>query len=153
MFQGNYYRFKLKNLFQNLFFFLSLITDLPLKTVANLNNYIIRNIIKQEQDPQEANNLHIVSSNSQYSTYKPSYSHEPITHLILTRKNNMYATSTDIPSVNDLIPTSECERCCRKSKSYIDSLKYELSKRIEFEATKGNSVVKFLVVYWHKVCS
>ena len=49
----------------------------------------------------------------------------------------MYATSTDVPSVTDLIPTHECERCYKKSKSYVDALKYELSKRIEFEASKG----------------
>ena len=113
-----------------------LITDLPLKTVANLNNYLIKNIIRQEQ---ESDNLHIItSSNVPINNYRPtSYSHEPATHLILTRKNNMYATSTDIPSVNDLMPTPECNQCFQKSKSYIDSLKYELSKRIEFEANRG----------------
>lgn len=55
----------------------------------------------------------------------------------------MYATSADIPPVNDLIPTHECERCFRKNKSYLDSLKHELNKRIEYEAIKG---IKLLVI-------
>ena len=113
---------------------------MPLKTVASLNNYLIKNIIKQE-DPNSIsdnnNNLHIVAS-----PYR-SCLNEPITHLILSRNNNMYATSAEIPPVNDLIPTHECERCFRKNKSYLDSLKHELNKRIEYEAIKG---IKLLVI-------
>ena len=61
---------------------------MPLKTVASLNNYLIKNIIKQE-DPNSIsdnnNNLHIVAS-----PYR-SCLNKPITHLILSRNNNMYA--------------------------------------------------------------
>lgn len=115
----------------------SLITDIPLTTVANLNNYLIKNIIKQEETDLN-NNVHIVpTSNYRTTTIFSNSCHEPATHMILARKNTMFATSSDVPCVTDLIPTHECDRCLKKSKSYIDSLKYELSKRIEFEASKG----------------
>ena len=147
MFQGKFINSNNKRINDyHIYYYLSLITDLPLQTVANLNNYIIRNIIRQEQEPES--NLHIVSSNPPPVTYRSSCLREPTTHLILTRKNNMFATSTDIPPVNDLITSApECDRCFRKSKSYIDSLKYELSKRIEFEANRGNLLKLFFFLY------
>ena len=109
-----------------------------MSSVASLNNYLIQNIIKQETEPDVNNNVHIIPAvNYRTTSFFSNVSQDPATHLIYTRKNTMYATSTDVPSVTDLIPTHECERCYKKSKSYIDALKYELSKRIEFEASKG----------------
>lgn len=56
--------------------------------------------------------------------------------IIISRNNSMYALPTD---PNQLGEKKSCEKCNDKSKSYIDSLKYDLCRRIELEVNRGKS--------------
>jgi hypothetical protein len=97
----------------------SLITDLPLQTIASLNNYVIRNIIYQETADLD----------------EPSLADQP--QFVITRNSNMYAMGADPQRL--LAEKKSCQQCLGKSKSYIDQLKYDLFKRIELEVNRGRS--------------
>ncbi len=110
---------------------ISLITDLPLKTVANLNNYVIKNIISQEGEDFVDAKLNEGSSMTHTELLNDGNSNA---HIVIARNNNLYASPTDM---NHMKAANKCEKCQNKNKSYIDSLKYDLFKRIEYEVNKG----------------
>ncbi len=93
-----------------------MITDLPLQSIASLNNYVIRNIIYQETADQDEPD-------------QPQF--------VITRNSNMYAMGADPQRL--LAEKKSCQQCLGKSKSYIDQLKYDLFKRIELEVNRGRS--------------
>ena len=109
-------------------FYNRLITDLPLKTIANLNNYVIKNIISQETDD------YLDAKNTSLITDMRRTSDSDATHIVIARNKNLYASPSDLGQIK---VTKSCERCQSKSNSYIDSLKYDLFKRIELEVNKG----------------
>lgn len=106
-------------------FFSRLITDLPLRTIASLNNYLIKNIIAQE-------------GGSIQGVEQPA-------HIVIAKGNSMYAAPTSnshglvlnhAPSLQTPTQTSStsCARCL--TGPYVDLLKTELSKRIETQVAK-----------------
>jgi hypothetical protein len=126
------------------YFPISLITDLPLKTIASLNNYLIKNIITQEEEKQIPHAL-IQHSSSLNSLSEP-------TRIVIAKGNNLYAQesaelnhnhhshdmrTTSPNSTTSLNRSITCKRCLAQDQSYIDRLKSELGRRIETEVTKG----------------
>jgi hypothetical protein len=99
---------------------------MPLKTIAKLNNYLIQNIITQEEPSNTPN-------------------------IVLARGSNLY--SMPIPTLNDIdhhqhkqhisnqSPKINCKLCSSTQNStYFDLLKNEMSKKIEIEVAKGAPV-------------
>ena len=111
--------YKFTNLFN------SLITDLPLKTIAHLNNYVIKNIISQEGD--ELNDPNDVTE-IRHSDHNPN-------HVVIAKNGYLYGSQAF--NISQLSEEPSCYKCSNKTKSYIDSLKYDLYKRIEFEVNRG----------------
>ncbi len=118
----------------------ALITDMPLKTIAKLNNYLIRNIIVQEASN---NSLNANSSNPNIDS----------TNLVLARGNSLYSLPVSdgtnyVAKVDkhqfhhqhggDLAPKANCKLCSSMQDSYFDLLKNELNKKIEIEVAKGS---------------
>ena len=101
---------------------------MPLKTIANLNNYVIKNIISQETDD------YLDAKNTSVITDMRRTSDSDATHIVIARNKNLYASPSDLGQIK---VNKSCERCQSKSNSYIDSLKYDLFKRIELEVNKG----------------
>ena len=101
---------------------------MPLKTIANLNNYVIKNIISQESGKTNDNRLTDVRLAKDQA------------QLVIARNHNMYASMRDTARIAD---KNSCDKCLSKSRSYIDSLKYDLFRRIELEINKGNLLVFF----------
>jgi hypothetical protein len=97
---------------------------LPLRTIASLNNYLIKNIIAQE-------------SGSIQGVDQPA-------HIVMAKGSSMYATPASngqgfplnqAPQLSSATQVStSCARCL--TGPYVDLLKTELAKRIETQVAK-----------------
>lgn len=97
---------------------------MPLRTIASLNNYLIKNIIAQESD-------------SIQGVEHPA-------HIVIAKGNSIYvapASNSHILGLNQTPSpqnatkaSTSCARCL--TGSYVDLLKTELSKRIETQVAK-----------------
>lgn len=100
---------------------------MPLKTIAKLNNYLIQNIITQE-DPSNTPNLVVARGNNLYSMPIPTLN--DIDH----HHKHHISQSNQSPKIN-------CKLCSStQNSSYFDLLKNEMSKKIEIEVAKGTPV-------------
>lgn len=91
-----------------------------------MNNYVIRNIISQEGDdlndnPNDVTEIRMSDGNAN--------------HVFISKNGYMY--SSPVVNATQLSDDPSCYKCSNKTKSYIDSLKYDLYKRIELEVNKG----------------